>query len=128
VRRITTHHARTAPVEVLERAETHLRELVTEQSALRHVATLVARESAPGQLFTAVAEQVARVFAVPLVRLVRFELEGSVVVGGFSKDDREPFPIRIALAALRQGCDRSRPADRSASPHGELRAPDRGNG
>jgi GAF domain-containing protein len=110
LRRVTTHHARTAPVEVLERAESHLRELVTEQSALRHVATLVARESAPGQLFTAVAEQVARVFAVPLVRLVRFEPGGSVVVGGFSEDDREPFPIgsrwphydKGAIAAVRQ--------------------------
>ena len=78
---------------MLERAEKHVRELVTEQSALRQVATLVARESPPDQLFAAVAEQVARVFAVPHVRLVRYEPEGSVVVGGFSEGDREPFPI-----------------------------------
>ena len=77
----------------LERAERHVRELVTEQSALRKVATLVAREPTPDQLFAAVAEQVARVFAVPHVRLVRYEPEGSVVVGGFSEDDDEPFPI-----------------------------------
>jgi GAF domain-containing protein len=93
LRRIATRRARSAPVEVLERAETHLRELVAEQSALRHVATLVARESAPDQLFTGVAEQVARVFAVPHVRLVRFEPEGSVVAGGFSDGDHEFFPI-----------------------------------
>jgi GAF domain-containing protein len=92
LRRVTTRHPRSAPVEVLERSERHVRELVTEQSALRQVATLVARESAPDQLFAAVAEQVARVFAVPLVRLVRFEPEGSVVVGGFSEGDRDPFP------------------------------------
>ena len=93
LRRVTTRHARSAPVEVLERAEKHVRELVTEQAALRQVATLVARESSPDQLFAAVAEQVARVFDVPHVRLVRYEPEGSVVVGGFSEGDREPFPI-----------------------------------
>jgi signal transduction histidine kinase/putative methionine-R-sulfoxide reductase with GAF domain len=93
LRQVTTHHARSAPVEVLERAEKHVRELVTEQAALRQVATLVARESSPDQLFAAVAEQVARVLAVPHVRVVRYEPEGSVVVGGFSEGDHEPFPI-----------------------------------
>ncbi|MDX6525895.1 MAG: hypothetical protein QOI43_1406, partial [Gaiellales bacterium] len=93
LRRVTAHRARSAPVEVLGRAERHVRELVSEQSALRQVATLVARESAPDQLFAAVAEQVARLFGVPHVRLVRFEPEGSVVVGGFSEGDREFFPV-----------------------------------
>jgi GAF domain-containing protein len=93
LRRVTAHHARSAPVEVLDRAEKHVRELVTEQAALRQVATLVARDSSPDQLFAAVAEQVARVFAVPHVRLVRYEPDGSVVVGGSSESDREPFPI-----------------------------------
>jgi hypothetical protein len=60
---------------------------------LRQVATLVARESSPDQLFAVVAEQVARVFDVPHVRLVRYEPDGSVVVGGFSEGDDEPFPI-----------------------------------
>jgi GAF domain-containing protein len=45
------------------------------------------------QLFAVVAEQVARVFDVPLVRVVRYEPDGSVVVGGFSEGDHEPFPI-----------------------------------
>jgi signal transduction histidine kinase len=95
LRRVTARHARSASVEVLDRAEKHVRELVTEQAALRQVATLVARESSPDQLFAAVAEQVARVFDVPHVRLVRYEPEGSVVVGGFSEDGRldEPFPL-----------------------------------
>jgi signal transduction histidine kinase/putative methionine-R-sulfoxide reductase with GAF domain len=93
LRRLSTRHAGSAPVEVLERSERHVRELVTEQAALRQVATLVARESSPDQLFAAVAEQVARVFDVPHVRLVRYEPEGSVVVGGFSEGDRELFPI-----------------------------------
>jgi signal transduction histidine kinase len=93
LRQVTTHHAKSAPVELLERSEEHVRELVTEQAALRQVATLVAREPSPDQLFAAVAEQVARVIDVPHVRLVRYEPEGSVVVAGFSEGDREPFPI-----------------------------------
>jgi signal transduction histidine kinase len=93
VRQVTSHHAKSAPVEVLDRAEKHVRELVAEQSALRQVATLVARESSPDQLFAAVAEQVARVFDVPLVRVVRYEPDGSVIVGGFSEGGHEPFRI-----------------------------------
>jgi signal transduction histidine kinase len=93
VRRPVSRGATSAPFEVLERAEKHVRELVTEQAALRQVATLVARESSPDQLFAAVAEQVAQVFDVPHVRLVRYEPESSVVVGGFSDHDDGPFPI-----------------------------------
>src|SRR6476469_7034745 len=93
LRRVTTRHARSAAVEVLDRAARHVRELVTAQAALRQVATLVARESSPDQLFAAVTEQVARVLDVPHVRMVRYEPEGSVVVGGFSEGDRGPLPI-----------------------------------
>jgi GAF domain-containing protein len=93
LRRVAAHYAKAPPVEVLERTEEHVRELVTEQSALRKVATLVARESSPDQLFAAVAEQVARVFDVAHVRLVRYEAEDSVVAGGFSDGDRELYPV-----------------------------------
>ena len=108
LRQVTTRHARSAPVEVLERAEGHVRELVNEQAALRQVATLVARQSSPDQLFAAVAEQVARVFDVPHVRLVRYEPDGSVVVGGFSEDGRldEPFP-RTGDSTSRSRSDRA---------------------
>jgi signal transduction histidine kinase len=93
LRRVTTHEAKSAPVEGLERAEKHVRELAAEQAALRQVATIVARESSPDQLFDAVAEQVARVFAVPHVRLVRYEPEASEIVGGFSEEGPGPFPF-----------------------------------
>jgi GAF domain-containing protein len=93
LRQVTRRHAKSAPVEVLERAEKHVRELATEQAALRQVATLVARESSPDQLFAVVAEQVARILDVPHVRLVLYEPDGSVVVGGFSEGGHEPFPI-----------------------------------
>jgi GAF domain-containing protein len=91
VRHGTTPHAKSAPAaKGLERAEERAREHATEQAALRHAATLVARESSPDQLFAVVAEQVARIFDVPLVRLVRYEPDGSVIVGGFSAGDLEP--------------------------------------
>src|SRR5919106_3755387 len=92
--RRASHRAMSAPVEVLERAEQRARELADEQAAWRRVATLVARESSPHRLFAIVAEQVARVFDVPLVRLVRYEPDGSEVVGGFSEGDDESIPIR----------------------------------
>jgi PAS domain S-box-containing protein len=70
-----------------KQAERHLRELAEEQAALRRVATLVARESSPQQLFTVVAEQVARLIDVPLVRLVRYESDGSAaeLIGGLGE-------------------------------------------
>src|SRR6185437_15811447 len=93
-RRDATRHAKPAPaVKGLERAEERARELAVEQAALRQVATMVARESSPDQLFAVVAEQVARIFDVPHVRLTRFDADGSVVVGGFSEGDLDPFPI-----------------------------------
>ena len=98
LRQRTTRHAKpAAPMKRLERAEERARELATEQAALRRVATLVARESSPDRLFAVVAEQVARIFDVPHVRLARYDPDGSVVVGGFSEGDHEPFPIGSRL-------------------------------
>jgi signal transduction histidine kinase len=81
------------PVNGLERAEERAREIAAEQAALRQVAAFVARESSPDRLFAVVAEQVARIFAVPHVRLVRYDPDGSVVVGGFGEGEDKPFPI-----------------------------------
>jgi signal transduction histidine kinase/putative methionine-R-sulfoxide reductase with GAF domain len=135
VRRLDTHGATPASGEVLERSERHVRELITEQAALRRVATLVARESAPDHLFAAVAEQVARVFDVPYVRLLRYEPERSVVVGGYSDGEDEPFPIGSrwsldspgVMAAIRQT---GRPARVEDYEHmsGEIAAAVRGAG
>ena len=110
VRRPGWRGAKTARVKSLERAERRARELAIEQAALRQVTMLVARESSPERLFAVATEQVARLFDVPHVRLVRYEPDGSVVVGGFSECDHGPFPIgsRLpldsagAIAAVRQ--------------------------
>ena len=80
-------------ISAMKQAERHLRQLADEQAALRQVATLVAYESSPERLVAVVVEQLARVFDVPLVRLVRYEPTAAVVVGGFSESDDEPFPI-----------------------------------
>ena len=94
LRQGTTRRGMSAPAaKGLARVEERARELATEQAALRQVATLVARESSPDQLFAIVAEQVAQVFDVPHVGLVRYEPDGSVVVGGYSDGGREPFAV-----------------------------------
>src|SRR4051794_19183803 len=80
-------------ISATKQAEKHLRELAEEQAALREVATLVAYESSPERLVAVVVEQVARVFGVPLVRLIPYEPTAAFVVGGFSESDDEPFPI-----------------------------------
>src|SRR4051794_15085658 len=80
-------------ISATKQAERHLRELAEEQAALRQVATFAAYESSSERLVAVVAEQVARVFGVPWVRLIRDEPDSSVVVGAFSKSDDEPFPI-----------------------------------
>jgi PAS domain S-box-containing protein len=77
-----------------KQAERHLRELADEQAALRRVATLVAREASPHQLFAAVAEQVASIVNVPLVRLVRYEQDGSTaeLIGGWG-ESADPLAV-----------------------------------
>jgi signal transduction histidine kinase len=93
VRRLASRRAGPAHGQPLERVEKRARELAAEQAALRQVATFVAYESSPDRLVAVVVEQVARVFDVPLVRLIRFEPDAAIVVGGFSDSDDEPFPI-----------------------------------
>src|SRR4051812_40360563 len=80
-------------ISATKQAESHLRELAEEQAVLRQVATLVAYESSPERLVAVVVEQVARVFDVPLVTLIRYEPTAAVVVGGFSESDDEPFAL-----------------------------------
>src|SRR5262249_45921342 len=69
--------------EAAAQAEAHARralELADEQAALRRVATLVAAGVAPDQLFSAVSDEVARLFAADGAGVGRFEPDGSGVV------------------------------------------------
>jgi signal transduction histidine kinase len=54
-----------------------LRVVNDELASLRRVATLVAEGVQPRDLFAVVAEEVARVVSVPLVSVIRFELDGT---------------------------------------------------
>ncbi|MDA0165700.1 GAF domain-containing protein [Solirubrobacter ginsenosidimutans] len=54
-----------------------LHQLAEQQTALRRVATLVARGAAAETLFAVVAEQVAEILHVPLVSIVRYEADGT---------------------------------------------------
>ena len=111
-------------ISATKQAESHLRELAEEQAAFRRVATLVAYEASSDRLVAVVAEQVARVFDVPLVRLIRYEPNGSVVIGGFSESDDEPFPIGSRwqldtpglLATIRQSGRAARVEDYAQTP------------
>ena len=71
--RVSTAAHREAEVRELTR-------LAEEQAALRRVATLVAQGAPSGELFAAVAEQVACVLAVPVVQIVRYEPDGAATL------------------------------------------------
>src|SRR3954469_21915575 len=70
---MTTTDSR-APTAGLDR----MQRLADEQAALRRVATLVARESPPAEIFAAVAREVGRLLDVDAVRIVRYEDGGTV--------------------------------------------------
>ncbi len=61
-------------------ARAEVRRLANEQAALRRVATLVARESPPAEVFAAVAEEVARLLGVDDVLIERYEPDGTVTL------------------------------------------------
>src|SRR5215469_18070141 len=58
-------------------AREELEQVAAEQAALGRVATLVAEAVPPGDVFTAVAAEVAGLFNVPLVGLFRYETDRS---------------------------------------------------
>jgi GAF domain-containing protein len=59
--------------------------LAEEQAALRRVATLIAREPTPDEVFAAVAEEVGQIVGAPFLSITRFESDGTATeVAGFS--------------------------------------------
>ena len=74
------------------RTEPDPRALAEQQAALRRVATLIAREASPPEVFAAVAAEVGRVLDVPLISIVRYEPGGAAVqVGAHGAEN--PFPV-----------------------------------
>jgi len=85
----------------LETSRDELARLLEEQAALRRVATLVARGIDPGEIFSAVAEEIRRLLGAELASIGRYEPDGtSVVIMGGVGDDLVNLPAG-ARAELR---------------------------
>jgi PAS domain S-box-containing protein len=61
-------------------AQDDLRRLVDEQAALRRVATLVAQEPSPEEVFATVAQEAANLLEAPLISMLRYEPNGTATV------------------------------------------------
>src|SRR5215211_350985 len=71
-----------------------LRGLVEEQAALRRVATLVASDPDPSEVFTSVCEEVGTVLGIEGTNLTRFEGDGTqTVLAGWSAHGAPAFPL-----------------------------------
>ncbi len=98
-----------------------------ELSALRRIATLVAEGVQPQDLFAVVAEEVARVVNVPLVSVLRYELDGTATgCASFSTEGpvfaagtRWSLEGTNVLRLVRESCEPARVDDYS-QPEGEI--------
>jgi signal transduction histidine kinase len=72
--------------------------LADEQAALRRVATLVARESSPAQVFAAVAKEVGQLLRVEDTKMFRYEADGSATVVADWGERGTTVPIGTSLA------------------------------
>jgi PAS domain S-box-containing protein len=75
----------------LDVARRRLQVFAEEQAALRRVATLVAQGAPPGDVFAAVAAEVAQLLGIALVVMSRYELDASVTVIGSWSERPHPF-------------------------------------
>jgi PAS domain S-box-containing protein len=74
-------------------ARRELERVATEQAALRRVATLVAAGIEPEELFSAVSEEVARLFTVDAAGVGRFEPDGSGAVAVGRSESLRSIPL-----------------------------------
>ncbi|HEY2448894.1 MAG TPA: GAF domain-containing protein, partial [Mycobacterium sp.] len=76
-------------------ARDELRELATQQAALRRVATLVARGVGSAELFNAVADEMAVCLHVGNAAVIRYEPDGTVIIvsGHYERRPDNRFPV-----------------------------------
>ncbi|MGI5183122.1 HAMP domain-containing protein [Dactylosporangium sp. CA-152071] len=76
-----------------------LQHSVGTQSALRRVATLVARGGTPGEVLAAVVEELGQLVGTDAARIVRFEADGTatVVAAWGAPDPEMPVGARVSL-------------------------------
>ena len=80
------------------RADAELRRLAEEQAALRRVATLVASDAAPEQVFQLVTEEVCRLLGIREAVLQRFvDATSSTIVGRFGSQMNDGIEIGSTL-------------------------------
>jgi PAS domain S-box-containing protein len=92
-----THFTELVATAVLNtQAREDLQVLVAEQASLGQVATLVALETPPEELFAAVAEEVGRFVDVPVIGIARYEADGTATAMGVWGPI--PFPAGMSLA------------------------------
>ena len=113
---------------------TESRRAAEEQAALRRVATLVARETAPDAVFAAVVREVGELLGVDATHLGRFDEDGTVVSvaqwgSHVGVQIGDAFPLEgdsVSVRVLRSG----RPAriDNYEEAHGTIAATIRGMG
>jgi signal transduction histidine kinase len=87
----------------LRREARHSARLSEEQSALRRVATLVARAGPPSVVFEAVTREVGRLCGADLARMERYEQDGTVT--GVAAWSREPGQLAELVVGTRLDLD-----------------------
>jgi signal transduction histidine kinase len=79
-------------------SEASQRALAQEHAALRRVATLVAAEVPPTDVFQQVTEEVARLLRLPGACIVQYDgVRGATVVGAWSEEGAHPLPVGTRL-------------------------------
>ena len=79
--------------------------LADEQAALRRVATLVARESAPAEVFAAVAEEVGRLLRVEATTILRYEPDGTATLVAHRGEPDRHFPVGTNVTFERENVE-----------------------
>jgi K+-sensing histidine kinase KdpD len=77
--------------------------LAAEQKALRRVATLVAQQARPEEVFAAVTAEVGRVLAADQTTMSRYDADGTAIVVGTWSTTGAAVPIPVGLRLERGG-------------------------
>ena len=94
---------------------TRRKQMEDEQTALRRVATLVAQEAEPEEVFQSVAEELAELTRTITASLIRFDETSATIVGRVDRSGENTFPIGTVLtfegdSVIRRIRDTGRPA------------------
>jgi signal transduction histidine kinase len=89
---LAAHARRRADVSEVARSA-----LADEQSALRSVATLVAREASPSAVFATVTEEVAQLLGAEVTSMLRYEPDGTATVVAARGEGGPPIPVNTRL-------------------------------